>query len=129
MRLNSRSRFICNADALPYNGVGAASTSLITTQPDTIANVIAALRDTLVWGAAHQSEVAAILQKSANLPANDARVYAENWDAMYRVAFEPSDIASLKRQHEVLASGGFIKGALSDDLFVTGPYERSKTFK
>jgi ABC-type nitrate/sulfonate/bicarbonate transport system substrate-binding protein len=120
---------LTKSDALPYNGVGAASTALITSQPETIASVIAALRDTVVWGSAHQSEVAAILQKSADLPANDARVYAENWDAMYRVTFEPADIASLKRQHEVLTAGGFIKGALNDDLFVTVPYEHSKTLK
>jgi hypothetical protein len=46
-----------------------------------------------------------------------------------RVAFEPADIASLKRQHEVLAAGGFIQGKLNDELFVTGPYERSKSLK
>ncbi|MDI4234013.1 ABC transporter substrate-binding protein [Bradyrhizobium sp. Arg237L] len=122
-------RKLTKSDALPYNGVGAVSTALITSQPDTVANVIAALRDTLAWGAAHKDEVVTILEKSANLPTKDARVYVENWDAMYRVAFEPSDIASLKRQHEVLAAGGFIKGELNDDLFVTGPYERSKALK
>ncbi|MET0219362.1 MAG: ABC transporter substrate-binding protein [Tardiphaga sp.] len=120
---------LTKSDALPYNGVGAVSAALITSQPDTITNVIAALRDTLVWGSAHQSEVADILEKSANLPKDDARVYAASWDAMYRVTFEPADIASLKRQHEVLATGGFIKGALNDDLFVTGPYEKSKNAK
>ncbi|MET0970365.1 MAG: ABC transporter substrate-binding protein [Tardiphaga sp.] len=120
---------LTKSDALPYNGVGAVSAALITSQPDTIINVIAALRDTLVWGSAHQSEVADILEKSANLPKDDARVYAASWDAMYRVTFEPADIASLKRQHEVLATGGFIKGALNDDLFVTGPYEKSKNAK
>lgn len=120
---------LTKSDALPYNGVGAVNASLIASQPDTVANVIAALRDTLIWGAANKAEVATILEKSANLPAADARVYADSWEAMYRVAFEPADIASLKRQHEVLAAGGFIKGALNDDLFVTGPYERSKNLK
>ncbi len=120
---------LTKSDALPYNGIGAVSSSLIASQPDTVANVIAALRDALAWGSANQSEVAAILEKSANLPKDDARVYAANWDAMYRVTFEPADIASLKRQHEVLAAGGFITGALSDELFVTGPYEKSKTLK
>jgi ABC-type nitrate/sulfonate/bicarbonate transport system substrate-binding protein len=120
---------LTKSDALPYNGVGAVSAALITSQPDTITNVIAAMRDALMWGSAHQSEVATILETSANLPKDDARVYAASWDAMYRVTFEPADIASLKRQHEVLATGGFIKGALNDDLFVTGPYEKSKNAK
>jgi ABC-type nitrate/sulfonate/bicarbonate transport system substrate-binding protein len=120
---------LTKSDALPYNGVGAVSVTLIASQPDTVVNVIAAMRDALVWGSAHQGEVAAILETSANLPKDDARVYAASWDAMYRVTFEPADIASLKRQHEVLSAGGFIKGALNDDLFVTGPYEKSKTSK
>lgn len=120
---------LTKSDALPYNGVGAVSNALLTSQPDAVTGVIAALRDALVWGSAHQGDVAAILEKSANLPKDDAKVYAEKWDAMYRVTFEPADIASLKRQHEVLSAGGFIKGALNDDLFVTGPYEKSKTLK
>src|SRR4051812_27073077 len=100
---------LTKSDALPYNGVGAVSAALIASQPDSVVNVIAAMRDALVWGSAHQSEVAAILETTANLPKDDARVYAASWDAMYRVTFEPADIGSLKRQHEVLSAGGFIK--------------------
>lgn len=122
-------RKLTKSDGLPYNGVAAVSTDLITKQPDTVANLIAALREAVAWGSANPTEVAAILEKTANLSANDAKAYVTNWDIVNRVAFEPADIASLKRQHEVLAAGGFIKGTLNDDLFVTGPYERSKSIK
>lgn len=118
---------LTQSDSVPYIGIGAVRSHFIAEQPEVVARVIAALRDAVQWGGAHPGEVAAILQKSANLPAADARAYAEQWTNMYRVAFEPADIATLKRQHEVFASSGLIKGELDASLFVTGPYEQSKS--
>ncbi|MCI0997257.1 ABC transporter substrate-binding protein, partial [Pseudomonas corrugata] len=92
---------LTKTDAVPYIGVGAVSARLVDEHPQTVAKVIAALRDTLAWGANHHDEVIGILEKSANLPTKDAKVYVGLWDAMNRVAFEPADIATLKLQHKV----------------------------
>ncbi len=120
---------LTKSDAAPFNGVGAVSTKLVEEHPETVAKVIAALRDALVWGAAHKDEVAVILTQKANLPEKDAKSYAGLWNAMYRVAFEPADIDTLKRQHQVFLDAGQIKGALKEDIFVTKPYQQSKTLK
>lgn len=120
---------LTQSDAVPYIGVGAVSAKLVDAQPETVARVIAALRDTLAWGDAHPDEVVAILRKSANLPENDARVYAGQWNAMNRLAFEPQDLETLRREHQVFAAGGLIKGELKPDLFATQPYALSKNLK
>ncbi|MBV7483898.1 ABC transporter substrate-binding protein [Bordetella sp. BOR01] len=118
---------LTNSDSVPYIGIGAVHSEFVAKHPQVVARVIAGLRDAVDWGGAHPEEVAAILQKSANLPAADAQAYAGQWKNMYRVAFEPADIATLKRQHEVFAASGLIKGKLDPALFVTGPYEQSKS--
>ncbi|WP_354679200.1 ABC transporter substrate-binding protein [Cupriavidus plantarum] len=120
---------LTKSDAVPYIGVGAARTELIDKQPELVARVIAALRDTLAWGNANRDEVVQILQKKANLPADDAKVYVSHWNDMNRVAFEPADIETLRRQHAVFVESGLVKGDLKDDLFARGPYEQSKTLK
>lgn len=120
---------LTKTDAVPYIGVGAVSAKLVDEHPQTVAKVIAALRDTLAWGATHHEEVIGILEKSANLPNKDARVYVGLWNAMNRVSFEPADIATLKLQHKVFIEGGLVKGELKDDLFATQPYTDSKALK
>ena len=120
---------LTKTDAVPYIGVGAVNAKLVDEHPETVAKVIAALRDTLAWGATHHDEVIGILEKSANLPAKDAKVYVGLWDAMNRVSFEPADIATLKLQHKVFIEGGLVKGELKDDLFATQPYADSKALK
>ncbi|MCP1116527.1 ABC transporter substrate-binding protein [Robbsia andropogonis] len=116
-------------DAVPYIGVGAVRGDLIAQRPDQVAKIIAAMRDTLAWGATHPDDVALILQKTANLPPEDAKVYAAQWRNMNRAAFEPSDIETLKRENALFVSSGILKGTLPDNLFVTGPYEQSKSIK
>jgi ABC-type nitrate/sulfonate/bicarbonate transport system substrate-binding protein len=120
---------LTRSDAVPYIGVGAVRSELVDKQPEVVARVIAALRDTLAWGDAHRDEVAQILEKKANLPADDAKAYVALWNAMNRVGFEPEDIATLRREHAVFVESGLVKGELKDDLFITGPYEQSKTLK
>lgn len=120
---------LTKSDSVPYIGIGAVRSEFIAQHPDVVARVLAGMRNTLSWGEAHRDEVVEILQKSANLPEQDARVYAGQWSNMNRVAFEPADIATLKREHQVFTESGMIKGELKDDLFVTGPYEQSKTIK
>lgn len=120
---------LTHSETVPYIGVGAVSAKLVDAQPETVARVIAALRDTLAWGAAHPDDVVSILKKSANLPEADARVYVGQWDAMNRLAFEPRDLDTLRREHQVFADGGLIKGELEADLFATEPYAQSKHLK
>lgn len=120
---------LTGSQSVPYIGIGAVRAEFVQAHPDTVARVIAGLRNTLAWGDTHRDQVVEILQKSANLPAEDARIYAAQWNDMNRVAFEAADLATLKRQHEVFAAGGLIKGELPADLFVTGPYEAAKKLK
>jgi len=120
---------LTRSDALPYIGVGAVRAELVDRQPEVVARVIAALRDTLAWGNTHRDEAVQILQKKANLPADDARAYVALWNAMNRVGFEPEDIATLRREHAVFVESGLVKGELKDELFITAPYEQSKTLK
>jgi NitT/TauT family transport system substrate-binding protein len=120
---------LTHSDAVPYIGVGTVTARLVDENPDAVARVIAGLRDTLAWGKAHPDEVVKILKKSANLEEKDARVYVSQWDAMNRVAFEPADIDTLRRQHQVFIEGGLIKGELKDDLFATLPYTQAKNLK
>ncbi|QTF08936.1 ABC transporter substrate-binding protein [Brenneria izadpanahii] len=122
-------RKLTHSDAVPYIGIGAVRSDLIDKQPDTVARVIASLRDTLIWGQAHPDEVVGILQKKANLPQKDAEVYVSRWESMNRMSFEPADIDTLKLQHKVFVESGAIKGQLSDDLFVTGPYQQAKSIQ
>ncbi|UCJ15595.1 ABC transporter substrate-binding protein [Pseudomonas sp. MM211] len=120
---------LTHSDAVPYIGVGTVAAKLVDDKPEVVARVIAGLRDTLAWGKANPDEVVRILQKSANLPEKDARVYVGQWDAMNRIAFEPADIETLRRQHQVFVDGGLIKGELKDDLFATEPYNQAKHIK
>ncbi|ANF58311.1 ABC transporter substrate-binding protein [Halotalea alkalilenta] len=122
-------RKLTDSDSVPYIGVGAVNAGLVDEHPETVARVIAALRDTLAWGEAHPDEVVSILQSSANLPEHDARVYVGQWNAMNRVAFEPEDIETLKRQHQVFADSGLIRGELDDSLFATQPYAQAEQLR
>jgi NitT/TauT family transport system substrate-binding protein len=120
---------LTKSDSVPYIGVGAARSDLIDKKPELVARVVAAMHDTIAWGNAHKDEAVQILQKAANLPADDAKVYMAAWNDMYRISFEPADIATLKRQHAVFLESGLIKGALKDDLFATGPFTQAKSLK
>ncbi|WP_353171220.1 ABC transporter substrate-binding protein [Paracandidimonas soli] len=120
---------LTRSDAVPYIGVGTASAAFADQQPEVVARVIAGLRDTLAWGKSHPDEIVAILRKSANLPEADARAYVSLWDSMNRASFEPEEIDTLRRQHQVFAESGLVKGALDDSLFSTQPYALSKNIR
>lgn len=120
---------LTRSDAVPYIGVGAVRAELVEKQPEVVARVIASLRDTLAWGNTHREEVAQILRKKANLSEDDARTYVSLWNEMNRVAFEPADIATLKRQHAVFTESGLVKGDITDELFATRPYQLANGLK
>jgi len=128
-RFSDEWKKLTKSDAAPFNGVGAVSAKLVDEHPETVAKVIAGLRDALVWGGSHKDEVAVILTQKANLPEKDAKSYAGLWNSMYRVGFETADIDTLKRQHQVFLDAGQIKGALKEDIFATKPYQQSKAIK
>jgi NitT/TauT family transport system substrate-binding protein len=114
------------SDAMPYLGVGAVRTELIQQDPQTVAKLIVAIHNAIAWGSAHPDQVAATLQKVANLPAGDAQVYAAHWAELNTVSFEPTDIDTLKREQQIFAASGAIKGTLPPDVFVSGPYDAAK---
>lgn len=120
---------LTHSDALPYIGVGTVRSELIARQPETVAKVIAALRDTLDWGRAHPDDVVNILKVKASLPEDQARAYVSLWDRMNQMSFETADIDTLKREHAVLLSSGSIKGGLDDALFDQRPYLAAKALK
>lgn len=120
---------LTHSDALPYIGVGTVRSELVSQHPETVAKVIAALRDTLDWGRAHPDEVVNILKTKASLPEDQARAYVSLWDRMNQLSFEAADIDTLEREHAVLLSSGAIKGELNDDLFDPRPYLASKNLK
>ncbi|MFP3602344.1 ABC transporter substrate-binding protein [Paraburkholderia sp. SIMBA_053] len=117
---------LTKSNAMPYLGVAAARTELIQRDPQSVARLIVAIHNAIVWGNAHPNQVAAILQKVANLPADDARIYAAHWAELNSISFEPIDIDTLKREQQIFAASGAIKGTLPSDVFVTGPYEAAK---
>jgi len=120
---------LTHSDALPYIGVGTVRSELIQDDPQTVTNVIAALRDTLEWGRAHPDRVVEILKVKASLPQDQAEAYVKLWDRMNQMSFENSDIDTLKREHAVLAGSGAIQGGLNDELFDPRPYIASKNLK
>lgn len=120
---------LTGSDAVPYIGVATARAELADKRPEVVARVLAALRDTLAWGDANRDEVAEILQKKANLPAADARIYVGQWNAMNRVGLTADDLATLRRQHQVFSESGLVKGELKDELFATQPFELSKAIR
>lgn len=120
---------LTGSPAVPYIGIAAVRSDFAQAHPDTLARVIAALSQASDWGAAHPQEVAAILTRAANLPPADAQAYAEQWPQMYRISFEPADLATLRHQHQVFAQAGLIQGELAPGLFLTAPYEQAKALR
>lgn len=118
---------LTKSNAVPYIGVGAVRSDIIDKQPQTVARVIVAMRNALSWGDKNPDQVAAVLQKMANLPADQATAYASHWGSMNRAALEPEDIETLKREHKLFIDAGSLKGQLPEGLFAVTPYQLSKT--
>jgi len=115
-----------HSNAMPYLGVAAARTELMERDPKTVTDFIVAVHDAIRWGDAHPDQVAAILQKVANLPARDAQVYAAHWAELNSISFDPADIDTLRREQQIFAASGAIKGTLPADVFVSSPYQAAQ---
>lgn len=120
---------LTKSNAAPILAVTIVHDNYLAKNPQTVARFIAAVRKGLEFGAKNRPRVAEILQKTANMNATDARAYADQWEGAYMASFEPHDIASLKRLHEIAKAAGTVKKDPPDSAFVTEPYQRSKQIK
>lgn len=115
--------------ASPILAVTIVHSDYVARNTDAVARFIAATRKALEFGSKNKAKVAEILQKAANMKPEDAKAYAGQWDGAYMASFEPEDIASLKRMHEILLASGTAKKAAPDSAFLAEPYNRSKKIK
>ncbi len=120
---------LTKSNAAPILAVSIVHDSYLGKNPQAVARFIAAVRKGLEFGAKNKPQVAEILQKSANMNAEDARAYAAQWEGAYMASFEPHDVASLKRLQEIARAAGAVKKDAPDSAFVTGPYQQSKNIK
>ncbi len=115
--------------ASPFIGIAIVHNDYLAKDPDGIVKFITGMRKALEFGSKNKKQVAEILQKAANLPADDAQAYASLWDNIYRVTFEPQDIATMKRMNEIFKAGGTAKKDLPDSAFLAEPYLKSKLIR
>jgi ABC-type nitrate/sulfonate/bicarbonate transport system substrate-binding protein len=120
---------LTKANAAPILAVTIVHNDFVAKNPEAVARFIAATRKALEFGSKNRARVAEILQKAANMPADDALAYAAQWDGAYMASFEPQDVASLKRLNEVVKATGGAKKDPADIVFLTEPYQRSKQIK
>lgn len=120
---------LTKSDAAPILAVTIVHSDYVAKNPEAVAKFIAATRKALEFGSKNKQRVAEILQKAANMKPDDAQAYAGQWDGAYMASFEPQDIASLKRMHEILKASGTAKKDPPESVFFAEPYIRSKQIK
>jgi NitT/TauT family transport system substrate-binding protein len=120
---------LTKSNAAPILAVTIVHDNYLAKNPQAVAKFIAAVRKGLEFGAHNKPRVAEILQKAANMNADDAKAYAAQWEGAYMASFEPHDIASLKRMQEIAKAAGAVKKDAPDSAFVAGPYQQSKQIK
>ena len=120
---------LTKSSSVPYIGIGIVHNDYLAKNPDGIVKFIVGMRRALEFGSKNKTQVAEVLQKAANMPADDAQAYANLWDNIYRVSFEPQDIATLKRMNEIFKAGGTTKKDVPDSAFYAEPYIKSKLIK
>jgi NitT/TauT family transport system substrate-binding protein len=120
---------LTKSDAVPILAVTIVHDDYLAKNPQAVAQFIAAVRKALDFGAKNRQRVAEILQKSANMKADDALAYASQWEGAYMASFEPAEVASLKRLHQIAKAAGAVKKDPPDSAFVTEPFQKSKQIK
>lgn len=115
--------------AAPILAVTIVHSDYVAKNSEAVAKFIAATRKALEFGSKNKDRVAELLQQAANMKPADAKAYASQWDGAYMASFEASDVASLKRMHEIRKAAGATKADPPDAAFLTGPYQRSKQIK
>lgn len=120
---------LTKSNAAPILAVTIVYNDYLSKNPEAVAKFIAATRKAVEYGSKNKQRVAEMLQKAANMNAADAQAYANQWDGAYMASFEPQDIASLKRMHEIIKAAGGAKKDAPESAFDPGPYNRSKQIK
>lgn len=120
---------LTRSNAAPILAVTIVHSDYLAKNPEAVAKFIAALRNTLEFGSKNKARVAEILQKAANMKPEDAQAYAGQWDGAYMASFEPQDIASLKRMHEIVKAAGSVKKDPPDSAFAADPYVKSRQIR
>jgi ABC-type nitrate/sulfonate/bicarbonate transport system substrate-binding protein len=120
---------LTKGNAPPILAVTIVYADYLAKHPDAVTKFIAATRNALQYGSKNKDRVGEILQKAANMNAQDARAYAAQWDGAYIASLEPADIASLKKMYEIVKAAGIATKDAPDSVFDTAPYTRAKQIK
>jgi NitT/TauT family transport system substrate-binding protein len=120
---------LTKSNAVPILAVTIVYNDYLAKNSDAVSKFIVALHKTVEYGSKNKPRVAEILQKVANMNSKDATAYASQWDGAYMASFEPQDIASLKRMHEIIKAQGAVKKDPPESAFDPGPYNRAKQMK
>jgi len=120
---------LTKGNAAPILAVTIVHNDYLTKNVQAVAKFIAATRKAVEYGSKNKPRVAELLQKAANMNSTDARAYADQWDGAYMASFEPQDINSLKRMHEIVKVEGGIKKDPPESAFDSGAYQLSKKIK
>jgi ABC-type nitrate/sulfonate/bicarbonate transport system substrate-binding protein len=120
---------LTKGNAPPILAVTIVYADYLAKRPDAVTKFIAATRNALQYGSKNKDRVGEILQKAANMNAQDARAYAAQWDGAYIASLEPADIASLKKMYEIVKAAGIATKDAPDIVFDTAPYTRAKQIK
>ena len=117
---------LTKSNASPVIGVGLVHADYLAKNPDAMVKFVVGMKEATEWGARNTTRVAEILQKAANLPADDAQAYAKQWSATYVTSMEPADVAMMKKMGEIFRQAGTVKNAVPDSAFATDPYMKAK---
>jgi sulfonate transport system substrate-binding protein len=117
---------LTKSNAAPVIGVGMVHSDYLAKNPEALVKFVVGMKEATDWGARNTPRVAEILQKAANLPADDAQAYAKMWSATYITSFEPSDVAMLKKMAEIFKQAGTLKSDVPDSAFTAEPYTKAK---
>lgn len=120
---------LTKGNAAPILAVTIVHNDYLAKNAQAVAKFIAATRKAVEYGSKNKPRVAELLQKTANMNSTDARAYADQWDGAYMASFEPQDINSLKRMHEIVKVEGVIKKDPPESAFDAGAYQLSKKIK
>jgi NitT/TauT family transport system substrate-binding protein len=117
---------LTKSSSVPVIGVGAIRSDYLAKNGDAVVKFVVGMKEATDWGARNTPRVSEILQKAANMKADDADAYAKQWSSIYKVSLEAEDVAMLKRMGEIFRQAGTIKNPIPDTAFATEPYTKAK---
>lgn len=118
-------RKLSKSDSVPYNAIGVVRSDWLEKNPEAGVKAIVALRKALEYGKTNPQGVIDAVKKSANLPDEAAKVYADLWSENYRVSFTDADKQTLTRMFALFKESGVLKGDLPAGALDSAPYEQS----